>query len=101
MTNNFDDIIGQAEQNKQFNMPPVDFTQYPLLECDKCKSNAFTTAIAIRKVPGIVLGEGDKDQYIPVQILVCAKCGEIFVEDRKHLKIGEFKDDNTASSLQI
>lgn len=99
MDGNFSDIIGNAQQNQQLNMGPVNLDEYPLYECDKCGSVAFVPAMALRRVPGIALGMGDKNQLIPEQILVCAKCHEIFKKDRIYLNLE--KKDETSSNIQL
>lgn len=91
MDNNFNDIIGSANNAHDMSMSMPDLREYPLVKCDDCGGVAFTPAMAIRRVPGIVLGMGDKNQLIPEQILVCATCGTVYKKDRVYL--GLEKDD--------
>ncbi len=94
----FNDIINQANTNHDLGMSAPDLTEYPVLECDKCGGVAFIPAMAIRRVPGIVLGIGDKNQLIPEQILVCAKCGEVFKKDRIYLGLEEKEETKEVKS---
>ena len=87
MTEDFGKIIDAANTNKNFQMPQVDPTEYPSLCCDKCGNVAFTTAMIIKKIPGVLLGSPNKTQLMPDQILVCSKCGTILKKDREYYKL--------------
>lgn len=87
MTEDFNKLIDSANANKNFAMPQIDPTEYPSLCCDKCGNVAFTTAIIIKKIPGVLLGSSNKTQLMPDQILVCSKCGAILKKDREYYKL--------------
>lgn len=87
MNNDFNSIIDAANANKNMQMPQIDPTEYPSLSCDKCGSVAFTTAMIIKKIPGVLLGSSNKTQLMPDQILVCSKCGTILKKDREYYKL--------------
>ena len=87
MNEDFNKIIDSANANKNFNLPQIDPTEYPSLCCDKCGNVAFTTAMIIKKIPGVMLGSPNKTQLMPDQILVCAKCGTILKKDREYYKL--------------
>ena len=87
MTEDFEKMIGAAEENTKYAMPQIDPTKYPSLACDKCGNVAFTTAMIIKKIPGVLLGNASKTQLMPDQILVCSKCGTILKKDREYYKL--------------
>ena len=43
----------------------------------------------LKQIPGLELGTGTKDKLFDIPIFYCAKCGEVFPEDKKIYKIGE------------
>lgn len=87
MTEDFGKMIDAANENKNFQMPQIDLTEYPSLKCDKCGNVAFTPAMIIKKIPGVLLGNASKTQLMPDQILVCSKCGTILKKDRDYYKL--------------
>lgn len=87
MTEDFNKLIDSANANKNFAMPQIDPTEYESLCCDKCGNVAFTTAMIIKKIPGVLLGSPNKTQLMPDQILVCSKCGTILKKDREYYKL--------------
>lgn len=83
-----------------------DITTYPNEKCDKCGCFLFKSAIILKKIPGVALGAGTEEITYPVKVFVCSECGEILLNDRKDLKLKEFKEDKqieekTKSSLLI
>ena len=92
MTEDFGKMIDAANENKNFQMPQIDLTEYPSLKCDKCGNVAFTPAMIIKKIPGVLMGNASKTQLMPDQILVCSKCGTILKKDREYYKLN---DDGT------
>lgn len=87
MNEDFNKIIDNANANKNFQMPQVEPADYPSLACDKCGNVAFTPAMIIKKVPGVLIGSPNKIQLMPDQILVCSKCGTILKKDREYYKL--------------
>ena len=87
MNEDFNKIIDTANANKNFNMPQIEPSEYPSLVCDKCGNVAFTAAMIIKKIPGVLLGSPNKIQLMPDQILVCSKCGTILKKDREYYKL--------------
>ena len=92
MNEDFNKIIDTANANKNFNLPQIEPTDYPSLACDKCGNVAFTPAMIIKMIPGVLLGSSSKTQLVPDQILVCSKCGTILKKDREYYKLN---DDGT------
>ena len=93
MTEDFGKMIDAANANKNFQMPQIDPSEYPSLKCDKCGNVAFTTAMIIKKIPGVLLGSANKTQLMPDQILVCSKCGTILKKDREYYKLTDDGQD--------
>lgn len=92
MNEDFNKIIDSANENKNFQMPKIDPINYPSIACDKCGNVAFTPAMIIKMIPGVLLGSSSKTQLMPDQILVCSKCGTILKKDREYYKLN---DDGT------
>lgn len=75
------EILDNANQRKAFNAG-----RYPNYQCS-CGCKLFTTAVVIKKVPAIDLGEIAKgDVPLPIEqipVWVCTKCGELapFIKD--------------------
>lgn len=90
MNETFDDLINAANENKMFNVN-FDPTDCECVKCDNCGSIMFTPVVVIRRVEGIKLGLGEKNQLYPEQGLCCAKCGTMFKKDR--IYFGLEKDD--------
>ena len=107
MNEDFNKLIDEANANKNFNLPQIEPAEYPSLKCDKCGNVAFTPAMIIKMIPGVLLGSKNKTQLMPDQILVCSKCGTILKKDRKYYKLNddgtepEKKATDTTSGLII
>jgi uncharacterized Zn finger protein len=80
-------------------MPAVDPRNYETIKCDKCGSIQFVNQYVLKKVSGMELGQGAKPMMLPLNILVCAKCGAILADDIKGYKLEKDLglEDNTES----
>lgn len=72
-------------------VPPVgqktDPRKYETIKCDKCGSIQFERQYIMKKVPGMEVGQGAKPIFVPMDIMVCAKCGAIWSEDIRGYKL--------------
>ena len=78
-------------------MPAVDPRNYETIKCSKCGSIQFESQYVLKKVSGMELGQGAKPMMVPLNILVCAKCGAILDDDIKGYKL---EDDLKAANEQ-
>lgn len=58
------------------NKPQISLKDTTEVPCS-CGSNIFIPAINMRKVSALFTGTG-KEEYIPVQVVVCLKCSRPF-----------------------
>ena len=80
--------------------------KYKTIHCSKCNGIQFVNQYVLKKVSGMEIGQGAKDMMIPLNILVCAKCGAILDDDIKGYKLeedlgltaDESKPDNTTEN---
>ena len=54
----------------------VDISQTTPVKCDKCENQTFKNTLIIRKLSALVSPNG-QEQYIPVAVFACEKCGHI------------------------
>lgn len=63
-----------------FNQQPqqirLDISQTEPVICDHCGNPFFTQVVAIRKVPGTLVG-ATTPQYVPTPTFACSKCGHV------------------------
>lgn len=69
------------------NGPQIDPREYPDVVCDKCGCNTFSSAFVLKKIPGLLLGTGEKEIEYPLSVFICTKCGEILKRDKELLKM--------------
>ena len=63
--------------------PAVNPFSYPSEICSKCGSEVFVPGVIMKKVPGVLLGEGVEFISVPIKVAVCAKCGTLSPSDEK------------------
>ena len=66
---------GQVQQT-------IDVSQTTPVKCDKCENQTFKQTLIIRKVSALVSPNG-QEQYIPVAVFACEKCGHVNSEFEK------------------
>ncbi len=76
-----DDLIGGRG-------PVINPLKYPSVTCDNCGCDLFEEKIILKKIPGMVAGNGTEDINYPVPVLVCSKCGSIEKSYRELLEKG-------------
>ena len=54
----------------------VDISQTTPVKCDKCENQTFKNTLIIRKLSALVSPNG-QEQYIPVAVFACEKCGHV------------------------
>ena len=83
-----DDLIGGRG-------PVINPLKYPSVTCDNCGCELFEEKLILKKIPGMVAGNGTEDINYPVPVLVCSKCGTIEKSHRELLEKGaKYQDDN-------
>ena len=75
-------------------MPTVDPRNYETVKCDKCGSIQFVPQYIMKRISGIELGNGAKPTIVPLNIMVCAKCGSIWKDDIKGYKLENDLNEN-------
>ena len=64
--------------------PAVNPFSYPSEICSECGSEVFVPGVIMKKVPGVLLGEGSVEFIpVPIKVAVCAKCGTLSPSDKK------------------
>ena len=64
--------------------PAVNPFSYPSEICSECGSEVFVPGVIMKKVPGVLLGEGGVEFIpVPIKVAVCAKCGTLSLSDKK------------------
>ena len=66
---------GQAQQT-------IDVSQTSPVKCEKCENQTFKQTLLLRKVSVLVSPNG-QEQYIPVGVFACEKCGHVNSEFEK------------------
>lgn len=57
----------------------VDISQTTPVLCEECNGTYFEQALVIRKVSGLLTGQG-KPGYVPIPIFKCSECGHVNAE---------------------
>ena len=60
----------------------VDISQTTPVKCDKCENQTFKNTLIIRKLSALASPNG-QEQYIPVAVFACEKCGHVNAEFEK------------------
>jgi len=81
--------------------PVINPLKYPSVKCDNCGEELFEEKIILKKIPGVIAGNGTEDINYPVPVLVCAKCGTIEKTYRDLLEKGnKYQENNEANKSQ-
>ena len=60
---------GQVQQT-------IDMSQTTPIKCEQCENQTFKNTLIIRKLSALVSPNG-QEQYIPVAVFACEKCGHV------------------------
>ena len=60
----------------------VDISQTTPVKCDKCENQTFKNTLILRKLSALVSPNG-QEQYVPVAVFACEKCGHVNTEFEK------------------
>lgn len=97
-----DDLLGGLGTT---GMPQIDPRNYETIKCDKCGSIQFENQYVLKRVSGMELGQGVKPMILPLNILVCSKCGAILKDDiigyKLEKDLGLITNDNDNKDLII
>ena len=66
---------GQVQQT-------IDVSQTTPVKCESCENQTFKQTLIIRKLSALVSPNG-QEQYIPVGVFACEKCGHVNSEFEK------------------
>lgn len=92
-----DDLLGGSG-------PIINPLKYPSTKCDNCGNELFEEKIIIKKIPGMIAGNGTDDVNYPLPVYVCSKCGTIEKTYRDILEKGkkyqeEHKEESKGTTL--
>lgn len=71
----------------QIGGPKIDPRDYKTTKCKKCGGIVFNGGVVLKEIPGAAVGQGSETVMYPLQVFVCAKCGEILESDIKAYKL--------------
>jgi len=60
----------------------IDVSQTTPVKCESCENQTFKQTLIIRKLSALVSPNG-QEQYIPVGVFACEKCGHVNSEFEK------------------
>lgn len=92
-----DDLLGGLGS-----IPKVDPRNYETIKCSNCGGIVFDTKYVLKRVSGMELGQGAKSMMVPLNVLVCANCGNILEDDIKGYKLEkdlETKKNNNSNLI--
>jgi hypothetical protein len=49
----------------------------PIIKCHECGNNTFKYSYVIKAVSGVYAGRIGETTYVPIDVFVCDKCGQI------------------------
>lgn len=81
--------------------PKQDPRNYETIKCDKCGGIVFDSKYVLKRVSGMEIGQGAKPMMIPLNVLVCAKCGAILADDVKGYKLEDDLKENKDSNNSL
>ncbi len=68
--------LGNSNQPQNKMQVNVDPRTLPSLTYDECKNDRFEVSYVLKKVSPLLSG-ASKEQYIPIDLFVCKKCGHL------------------------
>ena len=60
----------------------IDISKTSAIKCEACENQTFKQTLVIRKLSALVSPNG-QEQYIPVGVFACEKCGHVNAEFEK------------------
>ena len=69
-------------QNPDGLQQTIDVSKTTPVKCEKCENQTFKQTLIIRKLSALVSPNG-QEQYIPVGVFACEKCGHVNSEFEK------------------
>ena len=60
----------------------IDMSKTSPVKCEKCENQTFKQTMLLRKMSALVSPNG-QEQYIPVGVFACEKCGHVNAEFEK------------------
>ena len=73
----------QSDNNFQGNAVNVNPLDYPSVLCPDCGCQTFVPAMIFKRIPGVVLGTGGREEQMAVKVFICSKCGALSPMDRE------------------
>lgn len=84
----------EIPKNEQLNFKKPTLSAGTLITCDKCGESVFSELFKLVKISKFLTGS-EKDQMIPIPVIVCSKCGHVMKDSvPKELKELEEKKDS-------
>lgn len=90
---NNDLMIGSGVPN--IGGPKIDPRDYLSIKCDKCGSIIFRNGVILKELPGTLVGNGTEPVTVPLQVLICDKCGSILKSDIEAYKLEKELEEET------
>ena len=56
--------------------PQIDIRTLPNVECEECKSLNFRSIVRLKRVSPLLSGK-QKEEFVPIEMFVCDKCGHL------------------------
>lgn len=66
----------------------IDLRMTTAITCEACGNHTFTPGYFLRRLSGLVSPDGN-DQVVPVDTLMCSKCGHVNDDYNTHKKLQE------------
>ena len=56
--------------------PQIDIRTLPNVECEECHSLNFKSVVRIKRISPLLSGKS-KEEFVPIEMFVCDKCGHL------------------------
>jgi len=64
------------QQMPQQRGPQLDIRTLPNVECEECKCLNFRSIVRLKRISPLLSGKS-KEEFVPVEMFVCDKCGHL------------------------
>ena len=64
------------KQQSSINGPQIDIRTLPNVLCDECGHNNFRSITRIKRISPLLSGKS-KEEFIPIDLFICDKCGHL------------------------
>lgn len=80
--------------------PQIDIRTLPNVECEECHSLNFRSIVRLKRISPLISGNS-KEEFVPIELFVCDKCGHLNKNLNPFANIEETsaKSEETKSNL--